>query len=159
VLAALFRHSCFGRPALDVLSSESCSALSFSADPVLAVMFRLSFAFCSLFSVLPWLSYSGSPVLAVVQFCLYSLSSCACPVLPFLFCLSVMLVLFYLPNSACPLLPVLFCLSSSACPLLPVLCCLSSSTCPVLPVPFCMSCSCYSFLAVDSSLSCPGVLP
>jgi hypothetical protein len=84
-------------------------------------------------------------------FYLYSLSSCACPVLPFLFYPSVMPVLFYLSNSACPLLPVLFCLSCSTCPVLPVLFLLFFFGCRLLSVlPGCL------IIAVMRWQGCPG---
>jgi hypothetical protein len=154
-----------GRPLiLEVLSWQPCPG-----NPFLAA--------------LPWHSFRGSSVLAVLL-CLSSLvgpvclSCSACSVMPVLFCLfcfacPVLIFPFCKSCFAYPVLPVLFCLSRStvavqfliscsACSVLPdsfwmfcsaFLFCLPCSTCPVLSVLFYLSCSACPVLPVLFCLS------
>jgi hypothetical protein len=131
----------------------------------------MSVLFWLLLSVLPYLSYPCSRLLAALSWhpVLTVLSWKSChgsfvrPVpfwLSFSNCL-VLAVLFWLPNPvlsypSCSVLPVLFCLFRSACPVLPILFCLSCSPVlfclSVLPVPYCLS---VLFCLSCSCLSCP----
>jgi hypothetical protein len=126
--------------------------------PVLPVLFCLSHSACSTMPVPLYLACSACPVLRVpFVMAVMSWQSCfailvlierlwlfcpACNLLPALFRLSVLHVLFCLSWSACPVLPIPICLSYSACPTLPVLFCL-----------FCLSCSENTFKSMSMSTS------
>jgi hypothetical protein len=137
VLTVTFCLSCY---ACRVLSFLFC--LSRCAFPVLAVSHRLSFSgypflsFCPgylILAVLCWLLCPGSPIRVV-------LSGQSCPGIPVLAVLSWQSSwqsCFACPD-ACPVLPFLFCLSCSACPVLAVLFCLSCSACSFRTVLFCL---------------------
>jgi hypothetical protein len=136
-MTVLSWHPCPGSPFLSLLLRQSCSA-----NPVPTVQFCLPclpILFCLSYSAFPLLfclSRSGCLVLTVL-FCLSRnwMFCSACPIIPLLFGLFCVPILFSLSRFFCPARPVPF-LSSPALP---------RSACPVLPVPFCLSCCIYIF--------------
>ncbi len=106
--------------------------MSYPGSPVLAALSVKSGHGGPVLEVWSWKSFPGSIILPV----LFCLSSSPCHVCPSCFACLVLPDLFCLSFSACP-----FYLSCSACPVLYVLFCQSCSACLVLPVLFCFSCS------------------
>jgi hypothetical protein len=149
--ASLAAHGCpVSFPVLPVLFSLfyfACHVLlSSPACPVLPVL-----SGCPILSVLPWLSYTSSHVLAALCW----QSSAFSPVLRSCAGSPVLAVRCWQSCAGSPVLtvPFLFCLSCSA-----GFVCLSSSVYPVLPCPVRPVLSTCPVLVVLSFRSCPGCL-